>query len=129
MALGGQSVSLQDLVTELLLRWKDNPALTPGELCHEYQDRPEHRALLAAVRQRVRDLQAADSVLHPTEEDGSGSPGTPLPGPVPGERTPETAASAPMAGPGSRYRPLSFHAKGGLGEVFRAEDEELHREV
>ena len=27
------------------------------------------------------------------------------------------------------YRPLAFHARGGLGEVFRAEDEELHRVV
>jgi serine/threonine-protein kinase len=29
----------------------------------------------------------------------------------------------------TRYRPQSLHAKGGLGEVWRAEDEELHREV
>jgi tetratricopeptide (TPR) repeat protein/tRNA A-37 threonylcarbamoyl transferase component Bud32 len=28
-----------------------------------------------------------------------------------------------------RYRPLRFHARGGLGEVFIAEDTELHREV
>ena len=38
---------------------------------------------------------------------------------------------SPAAGTvlGSRYRPQSFHARGGLGEVWRAEDEELHREV
>jgi tetratricopeptide (TPR) repeat protein/tRNA A-37 threonylcarbamoyl transferase component Bud32 len=30
---------------------------------------------------------------------------------------------------GLRYRILRFHAKGGLGEVFVAEDQELHREV
>jgi serine/threonine-protein kinase len=30
---------------------------------------------------------------------------------------------------GLRYRILRFHAKGGLGEVFIAEDQELHREV
>jgi tetratricopeptide (TPR) repeat protein len=33
------------------------------------------------------------------------------------------------AGPGSRYRIVRFHAKGGLGEVYVAEDTELHREV
>jgi serine/threonine-protein kinase len=30
---------------------------------------------------------------------------------------------------GSRYRPLSLHARGGLGEVYLARDEELSREV
>jgi serine/threonine-protein kinase len=35
----------------------------------------------------------------------------------------------PDATPGSRYRILRFYAKGGLGEVFVAEDQELHREV
>jgi tRNA A-37 threonylcarbamoyl transferase component Bud32 len=31
--------------------------------------------------------------------------------------------------PGTRFRILRFHAKGGLGEVYVASDEELHREV
>jgi serine/threonine-protein kinase len=41
------------------------------------------------------------------------------------------AASAPPAtsAPGSRYRPARFHAKGALGEVYLAEDSELHRAV
>jgi serine/threonine-protein kinase len=33
------------------------------------------------------------------------------------------------ASPGVRFRILRFHDRGGLGEVFIAEDEELHREV
>jgi tetratricopeptide (TPR) repeat protein/tRNA A-37 threonylcarbamoyl transferase component Bud32 len=36
----------------------------------------------------------------------------------------------PLAlGQGNRYRPVRFHARGGLGEVFVAEEPELHREV
>jgi serine/threonine protein kinase/tetratricopeptide (TPR) repeat protein len=44
-------------------------------------------------------------------------------------------ATATGAGPvavlpgGVRYRPVRFHARGGLGEVFVARDEEVHREV
>jgi tetratricopeptide (TPR) repeat protein len=34
-----------------------------------------------------------------------------------------------LGGSGPRFRPLRFHAKGGLGEVHVAEDAELHREV
>jgi tetratricopeptide (TPR) repeat protein/serine/threonine protein kinase len=32
-------------------------------------------------------------------------------------------------GQGNRYRPVRFHARGGLGEVFVAEEPDLHREV
>ncbi len=39
------------------------------------------------------------------------------------------AKPANVHGSGSRYRPLRFHARGALGEVFVAGDEELHREV
>ena len=41
---------------------------------------------------------------------------------------PEPASCADAA-PGSRFRVRRFHAKGGLGEVFVAEDVELRREV
>jgi formylglycine-generating enzyme required for sulfatase activity len=49
--------------------------------------------------------------------------------------TPEDAGAAAeppgagWAGPGSRYRPVRFHARGGLGEVYVADDEELRRQV
>jgi eukaryotic-like serine/threonine-protein kinase len=41
----------------------------------------------------------------------------------------EGGEPAPLSDAGERYRALRFHARGGLGEVFVAEDAELHREV
>lgn len=35
----------------------------------------------------------------------------------------------PAVSESKRYRPLSFHARGGLGEVHKAEDTSLHRQV
>jgi hypothetical protein len=37
--------------------------------------------------------------------------------------------TAPLAAACGRYRPMRFHARGGLGEVFVAEDGELNRQV
>src|SRR5690348_7791495 len=53
---------------------------------------------------------------------------------IPTVEPPTVAASSrgalpPLAGGASRYRPLILHARGGLGEVFVAQDEELQREV
>jgi tetratricopeptide (TPR) repeat protein/tRNA A-37 threonylcarbamoyl transferase component Bud32 len=54
----------------------------------------------------------------------------------PADRTTLTEAAgagrgrgAPTDRGGARYRGLEFHAKGGLGQVFRAHDAELNREV
>ncbi len=43
----------------------------------------------------------------------------------------DTGTAAPQfsGSSGLRYRPLRFHAKGGLGEVHLAHDQELHRDV
>jgi eukaryotic-like serine/threonine-protein kinase len=41
----------------------------------------------------------------------------------------DAAGSAMVKGTASRYQILAAHAKGGLGEVFLAEDTELHRRV
>jgi serine/threonine protein kinase len=120
------SMSIDTVVTDLLLRWENNPSLTPEEICREYKDHPEYAALLAAVQRGIRHLQAAASFLDTSPEDSSGSQRTvqPTEGFAVSSETPAASAA-----PGLRYRPVSFHAKGGLGEVFRAEDEELHREV
>jgi serine/threonine-protein kinase len=50
-------------------------------------------------------------------------------GSTPGLALESTKPYEPLATDGSRYRILRAHAKGGLGEVFVAEDMELHREV
>src|SRR5262249_11928723 len=48
---------------------------------------------------------------------------------VPAEASGQAGESPAKAPQGSRYRPVRFHAKGGLGEVHVAEDTELNREV
>jgi serine/threonine protein kinase len=52
--------------------------------------------------------------------------GATLPPPIP----PVTAESQALPDPsGMRYQPLRLHAEGGLGQVFLAQDRELHRQV
>src|SRR5262245_27780651 len=98
-------------VIELLLRYEElreqGQAVPLAELC---RDCPE---LLDEVRRRVEDLTALQPRLDlpPTLE------APPFADQGPGE--------VPAAG--TRFRPLRFHARGGLGEVFVADDTELHR--
>ncbi len=120
---------IDEVVTELLLRWEEKPSLTPEELCHEHEDSPEYPALLEVVQQEILHLQAADSFLANSQEENSDPQAMPPAQHPPSEPRSSPDTSMHWTAPGLRYRPLSFHAKGGLGEVFRAEDEELHREV
>ena len=72
-------MSITDLVTELLVQWENNPALTPEELCREHERQPEHAVLLEAVKLAIRDIQAADSMLNGPYEEDSCSRATPGP--------------------------------------------------
>ncbi|HEX5270291.1 MAG TPA: serine/threonine-protein kinase, partial [Gemmataceae bacterium] len=107
---------------DLLLRWEDlrRHGQTPSaeELC---RDCPE---LLPALRRRVGALEAMGAML----ATGSTGPGgsTP-PDPRGGEPAPEPRVQSLAAR--SCYRVLRFHARGGLGEVLVAHDEELRRDV
>ena len=53
-------------------------------------------------------------------------PATAAPGDDP---TPTATYPGPTSSGGTRFRIIRFHARGGLGEVFVADDTELHREV
>jgi serine/threonine protein kinase len=51
------------LVRELLLKWDEQTAATPEELCRPYSDRPDHGELLQAVREAIADLCAASPFI------------------------------------------------------------------
>src|SRR5262245_33965396 len=97
-------------LTDLLLQWENlrelGQAPSPEGLC---RDHPE---LLAPFREAIRALAGLDPLL----------------GTVAAAPAVETAAPWPGAFP-RRYRPLGLHARGGLGEVYLAEDTELDRRV
>ena len=106
-------------VFELVRRWEEQQEhgqqpLSPEELC---ADSPE---LLDEVKRRIQDLQDLEPVLDAPQVGEQ-------PGRAPRPDEAESATTETAAA--GRYRPVQFHAKGGLGEVLRAEDSELHREV
>src|SRR6516225_9870828 len=120
------AMAFESLVNDLLLRWEEQPSLTPEELCRDYAGHAELPALLEAVRQRIRELQAVAGFVAASLGEGDPAQSTRLEGSPavgPGQPSPVPATAEP------RYRQLSKHAQGGLGEVWKAQDEELHREV
>jgi WD40 repeat protein/tRNA A-37 threonylcarbamoyl transferase component Bud32 len=62
-------MSIDDVLTELLLRWDAKQSITPEDLCQEYRDHPQHKQLLQAVKQGICDLQAAAPFVAPSTGD------------------------------------------------------------
>jgi serine/threonine-protein kinase len=112
-------------IEERFLKWlklrEQRIAVTPDELC---RDCPQ---LLPELKKRIEAFDAGESIPHcPTTE--AVPPGGARQG-GPADLT-ETSFTFPEpVSPERRYLPLRFHAKGGLGEVFVAEDAQLHRQV
>lgn len=109
-------VSLDDLLDEWERCRDEGRPVSPEELCRNC---PE---LLPALREQVARLQRLDRFLRDDATDDATLPSAPGPAP---------RWDVPVGGPlpGGRYRPVQFHARGGLGEVFLARDEELLRDV
>src|SRR5262245_25478369 len=99
-------------VRELLRRYLElreaGIPVSPEELC---RDCPE---LLAELNRRIQEAQERDFVSDRTTRPETVWP-TSGTGPV-------VLPAAGAQAPGMRYRPQRLHAKGGLGEVFVAED-------
>lgn len=111
-------------LNELVLEWESlqraGQTPSPEELC---RDCPE---LLSEFREHIRILQSMNAVLDPEHV----TPGT---APV-AERSSSPQIDCNAGGNSSvttrnDYRILAFHAKGALGEVLRAEDASLRRQV
>jgi tetratricopeptide (TPR) repeat protein len=117
----------QSTVNELLLRWQElrdqGRAVSPEELC---AGRPD---LLDDLRRQVEALRSMERFLGTT----GGTPPSAAHPEAPTVRAGKEREAAAAAGEvplvGSRYRPLRLHARGGLGEVYLARDEELSRDV
>ncbi len=124
--LKGDGTLLKDdetQLSDLLIRWEEmrergeHPSIE--ELC------AEHPGLSDELRRRVEALQVMDpllqSTLPPAENVDLLSTASGFAAAVSSDR--KSAACS------STYRDLRFHAAGGLGEVFKALGEDLHRDV
>jgi serine/threonine-protein kinase len=125
-------------VSELVLRWQElrdqGRTIAAEALC---ADCPE---LLDELRRQVHALLSMEQFLgtEPTERPkqvAEDQHQAATPPPVSGQKTVSDGPGQPTplgpawAGLGRRYLPLHLHARGGLGEVFVALDEELNREI
>ena len=116
------SVPTEDRLGELLVRWdefrRQGRDLSAGELCADCPELAgELRRRIAVVRdlEPVLDVEPTHSVATP----GDGGPD----GLWADRRLPDDLHATAV------YRPRRFHARGGLGEVLAARQEELDRTV
>src|SRR5690348_7476055 len=113
-------MSADPRLVDLVLRWEEQrdqgQDISPEELC---RDCPE---LLDDLRRGIASLRALKPLLSTVNE-----PAPPASPPGPDSRA--AAEESAWALAGSRYQPRGFHAQGGLGEIHRGEDTELHRPV
>src|SRR5256885_12590676 len=102
-------------VSDLLFRWeaarREGQSVSPEELCRDCPDQ------LDGLKRQIEVLE----LIRPLLGQATDAPAT-----VTGAATDSAPAPSTAAG---RYRPLRPHARGGLGEVLVAEDEELNRSV
>jgi tetratricopeptide (TPR) repeat protein/tRNA A-37 threonylcarbamoyl transferase component Bud32 len=101
---------LEPLIARHLRRHGDDAGRCLGSLsplCEPLGLQGDHDLEASVAKVRVTQIWSADTP--PTEPFSSG-PG-------------------PRATPGDRYRILRWHARGGIGEVYVARDEEIHRDV
>jgi serine/threonine-protein kinase len=95
------------------------PGLSPAEYCWRF---PAHAVQL---RQRLTQQPPAAGDV-PAASASSSTQQTTLSPPAAGNGA---TSPPPPSCPEPRYRPLRFHARGALGEVLVAHDQEFHREV
>jgi serine/threonine-protein kinase len=119
-------MSLDGRILDCLARWEElreqGQAASAEVVCQEARC-PE---LLDEVRRQIAALLTLEPMIEAARDGlptGDASPTGRREGPAGSLRADRSATS------GLRYRPIRFHARGSLGEVFVARDEELNREV
>ncbi len=129
LALQWDFLSKEALV-EALRAWVERDGTPLTDIIREQGSLgPDDHAFVQGLVQRY--LQERDDTEREPQaapaRNGFETTADPNAGTTPGPWPPTVPPPKPRSG--SRYRVLRKHARGGLGEVFVAEDAELHREV
>jgi hypothetical protein len=103
------------VATEYLARRRSEPGLDPEAYFDRFPQLADHPAWSTLNHPGPPSEPSTGHASALTVRKEPGTPGEP---PAPD-----------WSGPGSRYRPVRFHARGDLGEVYIAADEELRRQV
>ena len=114
-----RTVLLELLAAEWRLRGRDDPAVTAEEYERRFPGCRDGLLASATVSLPAGGWAGGET---PRVKWGDDPTGPDMPGAAPGE-------ASGGAHTRSRYRILRLHARGGLGEILAAHDEDLHREV